>query len=298
MSTPASHADVWVIHEHHAVLLKYAVTQHWQEQLRMPIEQFMGSATGLSSLSRRDTVVLINLPQEQEPFESKELTSAVWAGVQDSPLRVTQCPATPDIEQLAHNIGLMGTKPEFVRSRDPIHCVHATRLMKMSQAEASHLKKWVELERTAPGTRRNQLQLLARLITKPGRTHQQRRLTILLSVACTAMLVQWVTQQQFAQQYVQIAPKPAQTQHVASSNNNTEWSAWRTQLQKINTGKKANLLELQWAWYPNGLIHTQATFDKPRKRVPKGCELATPLIAHCSTKGLGDTSPSTRGARK
>ena len=75
------------------------------------------------------------------------------------------------------------------------------------------------------------------------------------------------------------------------------WQAWQTQLQKINTGKKANLLKLQWAWQTNGAIHTQATFEKPRKRVPKGCELLTPLIANCSTTGLGDKTQQNWSAK-
>lgn len=294
MSAPARHADVWVIQNHDAVLLKHASAQQWHEQLRMPVDQFMGSATGLSSLACHDTVVLINLPKAGQGPETNHGGSEVWAGVEESPLRLTQCPATQAIDQLVHNIGLMGAKPHVVSAGDPTHCVHANRLMRMSQSEAAHLQHWLDRERSAPGKRMHQLQLLAGLIAKPSAHHQKRRITILLAVVCTALLVHWTTQQQFARQYPRIAPKPAPAPNALDSNEAIAWQSWRTQLQKINTGKNPNLLELQWMWQANGTVHTQATFEKPRKRVPKGCELATPLIANCSTKGLGDEVQQTR----
>lgn len=116
MSAPALHADVWVIQNHDAVLLKHASAQQWHEQLRMPIDQFMGSATGLSSLACHDTVVLINLPKAEQSPETNHGGSEVWAGVEESPLRLTQRPATQAIHQLVHNIGLMGAN---------LRCVHA-----------------------------------------------------------------------------------------------------------------------------------------------------------------------------
>ncbi len=297
MSAPALHADVWVIHDLDAVLLKHTTARHWHEQMRMPIDQFMGSASGLSSLACHDTVVLINLPKAGQSPQTKHCASEVWASVEDSPLRLIQSAATQAVDELIHNIGLMGAKPHVVSASNLADCIHANRLMRMSQSDATHLQHWVDRERSAPGKPMNQLRLLVRLIAKPPARHQRTRLTVFISVTCTALLVQWSTQQQFANQHARIAPKPAPTKTVTASNHAMAWQAWRTQLEKINTGKKPNLLELQWMWQASGTIHTQATFEKPRKRVPKGCELTTPLISKCSTNSLDKKVQQNRGAQ-
>jgi hypothetical protein len=283
MTAPALHADVWVVQGPEVVLLKHTPVQLWQEQLRMPTEQFMGSAAGLSSLSCTDTLVLVNLPSTSD---TNNTTSTVWAGVLDSPLRLVQCQATAAIDQLIHNLRLMGAKPLVVCASQANQCVNAHRLVKISKAETRHLKHWLEQERAAPGRLAHRLQLFGRLIAKPGMPQQKQRLTVALCVACSALLVQWATQTQFAEQLTRIAPKPTPMAKPDNQTAAAAWQTWRAQLEKINTGKNANLSELQWGWQTDGTIHTQAMFEKPRKRVPKGCTLHAPVVAQCTATNM------------
>jgi N-acetylneuraminic acid mutarotase len=65
------HADVWVIEQEHVFLFRQK-NQQWTEELKLPYEEFSGSAVALSSFSLLDTAVYLNVFQQTS-------TSKFWS---------------------------------------------------------------------------------------------------------------------------------------------------------------------------------------------------------------------------
>jgi len=285
------HADVWVIHQDQACLLRQdaSASTGWQQEMSMPLEEFLGSAIALSSFTQTDTQVFYNLQSGTagtDKISGSHITDKYWLGIKEDPLRLLQARAghsQRDIKAL-HT---MGKKVQVISCTDPTQFERATTMMLINPCEKKHLEKWIAACKESGGNYKTHLGLLKNLWIKPEPAYQAVRL---VAVCCTFLSLtiahhlsefQMRKQLDYFSQHVQDTLKKGQETSVSTS-----WPDWGIQLGKFGKDKRANLNAVNIHWNEDGHVYTQATLNKDRKRAPKGCTLETPQRASCSTKGL------------
>lgn len=285
------HADVWLIHQDKACLLRQdpAAPSGWQQEMSMPFGEFMGSAIALSSFTQPDTRVFYNLSSNTANHESNRLSylnEEHWLGIKEDPLRLLQVTAGDERQEIK-SLQSMGKKAHVISCVDPAQFERATPMILINPREKKHLEKWLAARREGAGKHRANLGLLVNLWSKPEPAYQTLRLVAMcctffsLTIAHHMNEVQRSKELDYFAQDVQQALKKGQENSVS-----TAWTDWGIQLGKFGKDKRANLNAVNIQWNEEGHVYTQATLSKDRKRVPKGCTLETPRSATCSTKGL------------
>lgn len=291
MTRTNSHADVWVIDQDRACLLRHDATapSGWQQEMNVPFEEFMGSAIALSSFSQSDTRVFYTLQSGTTGTgenNGAHLTETCWLGIKEDPLRLVQAHAGHSQRNIKA-LQTMGRKVNVISCTDPTQFERATPLMLTNPCEKKHLEKWIAASRENGRSHTTRLGLLKNLWVRPEPAYQTLRLVALcctflsLTIAHHQSEFQMRRQLDYFAQHMQVTLKNAQEISVSAS-----WYDWGIQLGKFGKDKRANLNAVSIHWNEDGHVHTQATLNKDRKRVPKGCTLETSQRATCSTKGL------------
>lgn len=285
------HADVWVIHQDQACLLRQDPSPPggWQQEMSMPFDEFLGSAIALSSFTQPDTRVFYNLQSGTTGNDNNprsHSTEKHWLGIKEDPLRLLQAP-TGRVQQDIKALRSMGKSAEVISCAEAVQFGRATPMMLMNPCEKKHLEKWLAACREGAGKHRANLSLFVSLWVKAEPAYQTLRL---VAVCCTCLSLtiahhlnefQMRKQLDYFAQHVQETLKKGQEISVSIS-----WPDWAIQLGKFGRDKRANLNAVNIHWNEDGHVHTQASLNRDRKRVPKGCTLETPQRANCSTKGL------------
>ncbi|MCZ8016988.1 MAG: hypothetical protein O9274_14895 [Limnobacter sp.] len=284
-------ADIWVIDQGKAWLLRQdpSNSTSWQKEMGISIEEFMGSAIALASFTHSDTLVFYNLQSGKATTDKttvSEATEQFWVGIKQDPLRLLLKRAGHEQHEIK-TLQSMGKKTQVISCADPALFERATPMMLINPNEQKHLEHWLAARKEGHGQQRSYLGLLANLWIKPQAAYQNLRLVAvcctLFSLAVAHHVNEFKTDRQlnhFAHD-VQEALKNSQ-----ETSENITWAEWGIQLGKFGKDKRANLNAVNIQWNEEGHVHTQATLNRERKRVPKGCTLETPRRASCSTKGL------------
>jgi hypothetical protein len=284
MNHVSANADVWVIHEKNVLLFR----QHeglWHEEMNMPFDAFLGSATALSSFTLTDTRVYLNLGTSNRSDEHQSMYR--WACIEYDPLRLVEIPELPAHQYQHHALASARKKVTVIATGNPSHFARSTSMFRVNEIESRHLGKWVREQKS--GTRKNiaTLEILVNLWRKPGAAYQKLRMAALACTVTTALLLQLHSNQQArirehqTLQRIQHSVKKAQTNTTPLSLDQ-----WSNQISKFGKGNRANLNALNIHWLGDGHINTSVQLHRERKRVPTGCTLESPTHAMCSTAPL------------
>lgn len=288
------HADVWVIHQDQACLLQHdpSAPTGWQQNMSMPLQEFLGSAIALSSFTQADTRVFYNLTPGNAGQDSNAHSHSAeqhWLGIHEDPLRLLQAVpgrAQQDIKALRS----MGKTPEVVSCAEAVQFERATPMMRVSPCEKKHLEKWLAARREGSGMHKTSLGLLKNLWIKADPAYQTLRIVAVCCTVLTLAIAHYLSEYQTRRQLDDFAQQVREAlksgQENSANSVSSAWPEWGLQLGKFGREKRANLNAVQIQWNEDGHVHTQANLNRDRKRVPKGCTLETPQRASCSTKGL------------
>lgn len=285
------HADVWVIHQDQACLLQHdpSAPAGWRQEMSMSLEEFLGSATALSSFTQPDTRVFYNLKSVtagKDHNAHPPPTERHWLGIAEDPLRLLKAPpgrAQQDIKALRS----MGKNPEVISCAEAILFERATPMMLVGSCEKKHLEKWLAACHEGSGQFKTKLNLLKNLWIKAEPAYQTLRLVAVCSTVLTLTLAHHLNEYQSRRRLDDFAQQVRDALKNGPENpTSTAWPDWAIQLGKFGKDKRANLNAVQVHWNEDGHVHTLASLNRDRKRVPKGCSLETPQRANCSTKGL------------
>ncbi|HEX4855818.1 MAG TPA: hypothetical protein VFV28_03355 [Limnobacter sp.] len=285
-------ADIWVIHESHALLFRQHEGQDKQE-MRMPFNTFVGSATALASFSLPDTRVYLNLgpAQSDQTGNYKAGQDAdkarFWAGLAKSPTRLLALAAEDWQLEILSALKSMGKKAEAISVSNVMHFRQATNMILVNQQEMKHLEAALQQVKSGSGKYRAALQLVTALWLRPHCGYQKLRCAVACGIMLGALAVSGTIQHQAGLQQKKLA-LPAtgiQKTDYGSSQASTPapFSEWIEQLRKFGQENRANLLSINLFWTDKGQIHTQVELDRERKRVPKGCKLTGTNQAACTT---------------
>ncbi|WP_370263830.1 hypothetical protein [Limnobacter sp.] len=261
---------------------------------RMPFNEFADSALALGSFAHGDTQVLIGLPACTALNAQK--AQHHWVGVAQHPDRLLIHPCTPEHIEWIEVCKRMGKTPRVVSASRPEDLrSQPCELVRMAQSEYAVLS---ETHRDAhddlQGNGLNakamaRLHLGWYLKACPG--HQPIRLALAAALLCavaSTMVAAWLagsasqaTQANTVQQL-----QSGKTHKLGQANDAPpiDWAAWRVQVQKFGKNERANVADLAWTWNNAGEVYSIANLNKPRKRLPKGCEpLSHAAQAVCRT---------------
>jgi hypothetical protein len=267
-------------HEHHVLVDQ---TLSWEE--------FQGSAIALSSFSFPDTQVALNLPQSQHNKNGQENGS--WVQVESSPTRITYSNYQYWHQQWLQDIALMGAtqiKVVSVKRHGDAYLAPARCLLQ--RHELTTLQHWAESTEHA-NSWRARLKLAGLWYWKAGRKHQQLRIALSTSAVVIFLTCQLYFQHKQTEQKQQWLITATQSiQAETNTPKHPHWNNWQEQLQKFGKEKRANIKSLTVNWNQDTPIHTWVELNKPRKRLPKGCDAHSDKWVSCR-----ETTSKNRGVR-
>lgn len=285
MKHVSANADVWVIHEKNALLF-HQREGVWHEEMNMPFDAFLDSATALSSFTLTDTRVYLNLETSNSSVEHESIYN--WTSIEHDPLRLIEIPELPVHQYQRQALAAMGQKITVIATKNPSHFARATPMFRVNEIESRHLRQWVKEQKS--GTRQHiaTLGILVNLWCKPGTTYQQLRMVAVACTLGTALLLQFHSSQQIRMQETQTLQRIQHAVKTAQTNATTlSLDQWSKQISKFGKGDRANLNALNIHWQGDGHVNTFVQLNRERKRVPKGCALESSTHAMCSTAPLG-----------
>ena len=284
MKPVSLHADVWVIHDNNALLFRHQ-NGGWHQQMNMPFDAFVGSATALSSFTLGDTRIYLNLVKPKNVKGHSAFYH--WTSIEHDPLRLVDIPEPAVCQYQQKSLQSMGQTVTVISTDDPSSFARANPMARVNEVELKHLEQWVFGQKNGKGKLSAQLQLLASLWGKPGRTYQTLRAVALVCTIATAVLMQFHVHKQAGKQQ---KTTPQLVEHSIETNEPKSkpplLEEWSTQISKFGKNDRANLTAMNIYWQDNGQINTTVQLNRERKRVPKGCALESPTHATCNTAGL------------
>lgn len=274
------HADVWVI-ELEEVFLFRQKNQQWTEELKLPYEEFSGSATALSSFSLPDTAVYLNVFKQTST--ERLWPENRWAGIAEDPLRILDATATAFHQKVLTEMSSMGKTVRVIAISKPSQFNHGTSMALLDWQELRQLKRFIDDNKSGTGLFRSRLLLYFSLWMKPSRNYQAIRAVAIVCTVCTFLVMNWHTQQQQAK-YEKISVQRFQNSVTAATRDvkSVPFAEWLEQIRKFGQGQRANLVSLKMSWNEKGEIRTTADLERDRKRVPKACALNHSKQAKCS----------------
>ncbi|MCR2745145.1 hypothetical protein [Limnobacter parvus] len=282
MNTFPSTAEVWIIHESQALLFRRR-DQQWQQEIAMPFNEFLGSATALSSFTLPDTSIHINLKNTQNPEQSGQ--GKCWVGLCHDPLRLIEVQDNQIHTRQLHEIRTMGKVARTICVDKPQNFERGIEMMLVHAQEHQHLKNWLASQKSGARKFSGGLQLCAALWLKAESSYQHLRLAALACTALSLGVMNWNMEQQLEKQghqierSIQLSRTKAAAEPAAMS-----FEQWSEQINKFGKSNRANLQSLNIHWNNNGDVYSYAVLERERKRVPKGCTLETPVRVQCSAK--------------
>jgi len=285
------HADVWVIHQDQACLLRQdpSAPSGWLQEMSIPFDEFLGSAIALSSFTQTDTRVFYNLQSNTTGKDNNSkpyTTEKHWLGIKKDPLRLLQAQAGRaqcDVKALRS----MGKPPEVISCSEAIQFERATPMMLISPCEKKHLEKWLVACREGGGKHKTNFSLFKNLWIGAEPAYQTLRLVAVCCTLLTLAITHHLNEYQAGRQLDHFAQQVREALKKGQENSvDVAWPDWSVQLGKFGRDRRANLNAVRIHWNEDGHVHTQASLNRDRKRAPKGCSLETPQRATCSTKGL------------
>lgn len=285
MKHVSANADVWVIHAKNALLFR----QHegvWHEEMNMPFDAFLGSATALSSFTLTNTLVYLNLGASTGSEEHQFMYR--WTSIEPDPLRLVEIPERSVHQYQRDALANMGQKITVIATENPSNFARATPMFRVNEIESRHLRQWVKEQKS--GTRQHiaTLGTLVNLWCKPGTRYQQLRMVAVACTLGTALLLQFHSSQQIRMQETQTLQRIQHAVKKTETNATTlSLDQWSNQISKFGKGDRANLNAINIHWQGDGHVNTAVQLNRERKRVPKGCALESSTYAMCSTAPLG-----------
>lgn len=273
------HAEVWVVDTEGVQLFKQSQSG-WLEELRMPLEDFAGSATALSSFCLPDTRVYLNVYSKNPAPLNRLSSEKLWAGLAADPQRVV-IQSVEQFHQTAFDaLKPMGKPLTTISTENPRFFETATHVQLLTAHEIALLQKH----------HKSTTKMLVALWARPGKAAQHLRLAFFSGIALTGMLIYW--QLQPTQHNEQLAALAKLKQNTATESipaKEIQLGNWADQIRKLGQDKRANIDGLEVWWTNSGEIHTTATLNRDRKKAPKGCVLDTPREASCvATSGKAE----------
>mgnify|MGYP006140855489 FL=1 len=282
MTSTPMHADVWVIEQNLAILFRQK-DQRWIEEQRLSYSEFSGSAIALSSFSLPDTLVYLNVFQNN--IADSLWTELHWAGIAEDPQRMIETPATAFHQQVLTELRSMGKSIQVISSQKSEQFNRAIQMALLNTHEFNHLKNFLNSRKSGTGQFLGSLHLYMTLWVKPTGYYQAVRGVAAACVLGTFLLMSWHANQQQLK-YEKANLQQFKKSLVAQPRNAkaAPFEDWLEQIRKFGRGERANLLSLKMSWDEQGEILTTANLARDRKRVPKGCTLNNPTQTHCSTE--------------
>lgn len=279
MSPIPPNSEVWVIHGAQAKLFRKR-EQIWEEEMNMPFAEFVGSATALSSFTLPETRVYLNVGKADEQKQST--SDRCWVGIEQDPLRLREVQYSPTHHEQLHDVKSMGKKALLICTTKAENFERATEVMLLEQQEHQHLKQWLKNQKSGGKAVWCSLRLFAALWTTPETSYRHLRLVAIACTASAILLMNWNTQDQLKQQAVQTRQSILDEQSKPTQKTvNVSLTPWSAQINKFGQENRANLQALSIHWDSHGEVHSFAQLERPRKRVPKGCALVSPVRAEC-----------------
>lgn len=279
MSQIPPNSEVWVIHGAQATLFRKR-EQTWEEEMHMPFAEFVGSAAALSSFTLPETRVYLNIGKADEPKQSA--SDRCWVGIEQDPLRLREVPYNPTHHEQLHDVTSMGKKAVVICTTKAANFERATEMMLLNPKEHQHLKQWLKNHKSEKGAVWCCLRLFAGLWTTPETSYRNLRLVAIACTASAILLMNWNTQNHLTKQAAQIRQSISDEQSKPTQKTaKVSLTPWSAQINKFGQENRANLQALNIHWDSHGKVHSFAQLERPRKRVPKGCTLVSPVRAEC-----------------
>lgn len=282
MTSIPMHADVWVIEQNQAILFRQK-DQQWIEEQRLPYSDFSGSAIALSSFSLPDTLVYLNVFQNN--VASSLWTEHHWAGIAEDPQRIIETPTTAFHQQVLTELRSMGKNIQVISSQKSAQFNRAVQMALIDTYEFKHLKNFLNSRKSGANQFLSSLCLYLGLWIKPAGYYQAIRGVAVACLLGTFLLMSWhANQQQLKHEKASVQQFKKSLMAQPRNAKPASFENWLDQIRKFGRGERANLLSLKMSWDEQGEILTTADLVRDRKRAPKGCTLNNPTQARCSTE--------------
>lgn len=282
MNPVSANSEVWIIQDGQAILLCKR-ENIWQQELSTPFEEFLGSATALSSFTLPETSVFLSLDSIDRP-EMNGL-GRCWVGIEQDPPRLRQVACKPlHLEQITQ-IQAMGKSAQAIFTSKPENFERATVLKLLEPVEHQHISQWLKTRKSGESASWCNVRLGTALWVKTERSYLHLRMVAITCTALALLAMNVHAQQQLRQQALQTRQLIASehSKQVAKTDS-ISLSPWATQINKFGQGNRANLQALHIHWNSNGEVYSFAQLDRDRKRAPKGCKLLSAIQAECTSE--------------
>lgn len=228
---------------------------------------FLGTPEALHSLTQPETEIILNLSPVSE---NSEASNILWCRVQESPMRCTTRPVTAQHLALNDELQRHGKTLQVIQCDRLNDWPRAARFVLASAHEAKAIQTWANTINTPVASTGSYLLLAIRLYANTTREVMQKRMSMLL--LAVGLLLAF-----HAHVNGLVFEPPKQPQAMAlqkprvETNPSPDWSEWQLKQKRFGENRQANITHLQFAWRSDGTLYSQASLQKARKRMPKGC---------------------------
>lgn len=275
--------DCWVITIQHtkpnASAIEQACVQHlqqnqdeWRVMQTTTWKDIRGSADFLTSLALSETQIYLRFKQSDKVIPTnpcKRSTLTYWAGYCETSQQFIFFNWYGIHEQLIDELLSFGQRLNVVFADHAENTIRSTPLTETQAYEACALFQLNQLKTL------ERKQAMTRSLLFTVSTFRKRSRALMLTISLLTCLSLW-----------HIAPTWLGSHHTQAQNialrkiTNNEpkntlpnWSATNKFLSKFGKNNRANLKTIHLYWNTHGDVLTHVKINRPRKRLPKGCQL-------------------------
>lgn len=244
---------------------------HWFTQTVGDWKDFAGSSEALSSFAQPSTEVILNTFTHTHPTGAD---GQGWLSVHEYPPRAMHHPVLPVHIDVLNELKAYGNILTVIACEDHAQWENSPRLVLVDKHESNVIEQWAEQQHTPALSRVQWFFLTLRLYIQAPAAHQRTRLSWACFIALTLGLYQWSLNSSFEQTENTVRTTMLQpaAQTVQPTQAEPDWATWQQQLKRFGDGERANVQHLKFMWTQGPNIYTAVELNKPRKRLPKGCQ--------------------------
>lgn len=255
----------------------------WIPEESIPTDALFSQAEHLGSLTFPSTQVWLNLAGQAKPGDCHQW---VWASWFDSPSRWEGRVMGEALGEAYARLNALGKAMKIIIAWENSHLNPAQEAIRIDHADFQTLCNWQTKTPQAPVGFIPKIALLTQLWLRPPSSWRKHRLGFLCAIVLS-MLLGSHTSQQALQVQAELLAKEIRNAQSMQNNKTIDWQAWQTQISKFGQGNRAVINHLQVSWAGNEAPNTSLELARPRKRVPKGCQLQDEQLVRCNSSASG-----------
>lgn len=263
---------------------------HWITQTVGDWKHFAGSSEALTSFAQPSTEVILNAFTHARGSDEQG-----WISVHEHPPRAVHHALLPIHLEVLEELKPYGNILTVIACEDNTQWEHSPRLVLVNKHESNLIEQWAEHQHTPALNRLQWFLLTLRLYIQAPAAHQRTRISWAFFLALTLALYQWSLNSSFEQteSTVRTNIQRIALQPTTQKEAEPDWATWQQQLKRFGDGERANIQQLQFMWTQSTSVYTAVELNKPRKRLPKGCQALSDESTHihCAPPSPKDGKP-------